>query len=89
VGVLGFVHVVAATGKDCFWSEQFTNGDGSDALGVPGREVRVDFFIVLAIIANQDPTDSGKLGGEALEVCRFVLAPASKPAVGSWPPVGQ
>ena len=89
MGVLGFVHVVTATGKECFWGEQFTNGDGSDALRVPGCKICIDFLIVLAIIANEDPTDSRELGGEAVEVCRFVFPTASKPAVGGWPPVGQ
>jgi hypothetical protein len=81
--------MVAATGKECFWGEQFTDGDSPDTLRVPGCKVRIDFLIVLAIIANEDPADSRELGGEALEIGGLVFATASEPAVGGWPPVGQ
>ena len=85
----GFIDVVATTSEKRFGSEKLADRNRPDALRVIGGKFAIDFLVVLAIIANQNPAYSWKLCCQPLKVCCFVLPTASKPAVGCGPPIGE
>ena len=64
------------------------DGDGPHVVGVAANEVAVDAFVVLTVVADQQPADARELACEALETDALVLGPAAEPAVSSSGPRG-
>jgi hypothetical protein len=58
-------------------------------VGVAAREIAVSRFVVLTVIANQNPFDVREFGNETIEAFDLVVASASEYSIGCRPPVGQ
>ena len=76
------------TREEGFLREELSNRYGADVFRVSFCKVLVDLFIVLAVIADQNPMHTREISCEALQAFDFVLSSTPEEPVIGGSPVG-
>ena len=81
--------VGVAAGEDGLAGRELPDADRGHLVGVLLREAGVNLFIVLAVVAEQQPAHVRELLGQQLKVPPFVFLAAAEPAVVRQSPVRE
>src|SRR5580765_220796 len=76
-------------GENLLGRGQLADGQRPHDIGPDLGEVTVDRGVVLAVVADEQPSDVGEVAGQPVQGCLLVVAPGPEPAGRRGAPVGE
>lgn len=75
------VGVAPAASEHGLGCRELSNCNGLDVLRVRVEERLIELLIVLAVVADEDPLNIWKLGGESFQARALVVAPTAEETI--------